>query len=81
MTSLIKKPISLDRAHQMATEAWLVYNKTHGKTLAGKRCQNCKEQWRKKGSDITQRPPRFPPDFEGVCPVCGAELVYSSMTL
>lgn len=72
--------VSMVEAHLIASEAWTAYNKANGKTLAGRRCEKCKAQWRQKGADISKQPPRFPPNYEGDCPVCGSKLTFSSMT-
>jgi hypothetical protein len=72
--------VSVVEAHEMASKAWIAYNKANGKTLAGKRCKKCKDQWRPNVANGLKPPPRFPPNYEGNCPVCGSELTFSSMT-
>jgi len=57
---------------EIAKEAW--DNCDFKKSFSKKRCLYCMHVWRIKKLPDDQKPPIFPPDYEGNCPVCGCRL-------
>ena len=60
----------LEQAQEAADQAW-AESKFKGKA-AKRKCPKCFQDWAKKGRKIEEKPPLFPPDYEGNCPVCGS---------
>lgn len=62
----------LTRAWKIAEEAWK--NSKHRRSVTKRQCERCFEEWKRNGRKEEEKPPFFPPDYEGKCPTCGSEL-------
>ena len=62
----------MQMAWQVAEKAWAV--SSNKSSVAKKQCTTCFDIWKSNGRIKQEKPPLFPPDFEGKCPSCNGEL-------
>lgn len=73
--SIAEPVVDFKSAHNIAEEAW----KGVKNTIGALRCEKCRKDWSKAGSNMTNRPPRFPANYVGDCPTCGGKLTKSGV--
>lgn len=67
--------LTLIATKEFATALWADYNAENGRdNLAVMKCTACFEAWLIKGRKTDNRPPVFPPNYEGECPMCGGKM-------
>ncbi len=67
---------TIEETRKLAEDAW---KKFKGNGIARKKCSLCFEKWKANGRVPEEKPPFFPPDFEGPCPRCGNSFQHPSI--
>jgi hypothetical protein len=63
---------TIQEALEIANVAWSTSCMMN--CISKRKCKKCHEEWIKNGKQPGEKPPLFPPDYEGDCPVCSGKL-------